>query len=358
MAKKGPLGFFIYALCEPGLGLAAVRYVGLTTQSFPERLQQHIYDARRGKGATYKVNWIRRVLASGGKPEIVHLETCHDESGMRSRERHWVAYYAALGTRLTNGTAGGEGVLNPTAEVRAKMSAKSYPQAIPVVDELGLVFASGASAEDFHGLKPGCVGYVINRRHNQQRACGRTFRIFEQGLDIEAWRREAAALLEMPRLSKGMLGKRKTEATKLKSRLAATSDRGVAVVDERGTQYSSFADASRALNVRPQNIYKIVHDREQCSSTKGHTFCLWSEDLDIERWKWTATRILARAKNNDQRARPVTDECGTSYPSVGAAARAIGTKPATVQKSCDGRRKSPIKGHTFRYLDTTTEATR
>lgn len=93
-----------------------IRYVGVTKRALNERLRGHVYKARHGE-ATHKGAWIRRVLASGLKIEIIEIERVSLDS-WEERERHWIATLP----NLTNSVAGGRGVLNPTPEHRRRLS--------------------------------------------------------------------------------------------------------------------------------------------------------------------------------------------------------------------------------------------
>jgi hypothetical protein len=63
--------------------------------------------------------WIRSLRDSGQAPTLVILEVV--ESDWQAAERRWIAYYRDLGADLTNHTDGGEGLINPTSDTRAKL---------------------------------------------------------------------------------------------------------------------------------------------------------------------------------------------------------------------------------------------
>jgi hypothetical protein len=106
----------IYVLKDPRT--LEVRYVGATSRP-DKRLRDHIKGARL-KAKTHKDHWLRQLLTHDLKPvfEVVANPTGDWETA----EREWIARFRARGCRLTNSTDGGEGLRNPTAEVRAKMS--------------------------------------------------------------------------------------------------------------------------------------------------------------------------------------------------------------------------------------------
>lgn len=111
--------YIIYGLIDPRHP-AEVRYVGKTIAP-KRRLIHHISYARREK--THKANWIKGLLADGVKPEMVIIGVTTKEE-WPSLERRMIAELKAEGMRLTNLTAGGEGIDIPhTKEWHAKIGA-------------------------------------------------------------------------------------------------------------------------------------------------------------------------------------------------------------------------------------------
>jgi hypothetical protein len=114
MAYRGRF-VYIYALCDPETH--AVRYVGFTSKTLEERLRGHLKERK----TCHRKNWIKSVVARGLKPEISVIEEFFD-ANWQERERYWIAYYRSIGSDLVNGTDGGDGIPNPTEEVRRKIS--------------------------------------------------------------------------------------------------------------------------------------------------------------------------------------------------------------------------------------------
>ncbi len=108
---------WIYALCEPGTDV--VRYIG-KCKDVKIRLRQHLAEARRLDRTTHRCNWLRSL--DGRCPEVLLLEETAQET-WQAREKFWIAKYREDGARLTNTTDGGEGLNNPSEEVRAKIGA-------------------------------------------------------------------------------------------------------------------------------------------------------------------------------------------------------------------------------------------
>lgn len=112
--------YSVYALYDPAMS-DHVRYVGVS--SYPElRLFQHLEEALVSNAHTWKLNWIRSLQRKGRDPEIRVLCTCETRSEALIQEQHFIRELRARSHRLTNATAGGEGlfgILHPHAR-RAK----------------------------------------------------------------------------------------------------------------------------------------------------------------------------------------------------------------------------------------------
>lgn len=112
--------YVIYALTDPRSGEA--RYIGWT-MNMRRRLREHVHEAKKHPGSSHRTNWLVSLLRVGLQPDMVVL--VDDAAGnWASVERFWIAFFRALGCRLTNGTDGGEGAcgLKLSPEARAKMS--------------------------------------------------------------------------------------------------------------------------------------------------------------------------------------------------------------------------------------------
>src|SRR5258706_3676955 len=108
---------YIYALADPETG--QVRYVGKADKP-ASRLRNHL-TPRHLAHRTKKNSWLKGLLAKGLRPELVIVD-CVEADHWEEVERGWIAYYLADGCDLTNGTEGGDGLYNPTPDVRAKMA--------------------------------------------------------------------------------------------------------------------------------------------------------------------------------------------------------------------------------------------
>lgn len=115
---------YIYGLCDPrnGTDITSVRYVGKTTTTLDRRLRQHIQYKSVLQDSTHKARWIRKLLRENVVPIMIALEETTAQR-VNEREVFWIRYCRQLGCRLTNSTAGGEGLLNPTKSVRRRIGA-------------------------------------------------------------------------------------------------------------------------------------------------------------------------------------------------------------------------------------------
>lgn len=93
----------IYVLCHPIT--SEVRYVGKTVKSLESRFAMHVNYAFNRGSKTHVANWMRSlgVLPDVRALAVVDGDGCQAEQGI-------IAFYRAKGYRLTNLTAGGEGL--------------------------------------------------------------------------------------------------------------------------------------------------------------------------------------------------------------------------------------------------------
>ncbi len=104
---------FIYILIDPTTN--QVRYVG-KSNNVNKRLEGHLLDTKK----TYKANWIKSLKAKDLKPILETIDEVLKED-WKFWEQHYICLYKSWGFNLTNATAGGEGMLNCSNEVREKM---------------------------------------------------------------------------------------------------------------------------------------------------------------------------------------------------------------------------------------------
>lgn len=109
---------YIYSLEYPEDN---ARYIGKTI-NLKQRYRRHIYDSDC-KTSSRKLAWIRSLLNQGIKP-IMKVVDEVDEKDSNFWEIYYIALFKSFGFRLTNNTFGGDGLSNPTQEVRKIISEK------------------------------------------------------------------------------------------------------------------------------------------------------------------------------------------------------------------------------------------
>jgi group I intron endonuclease len=107
---------FIYALLDPLT--REVRYIGKADNP-KARLANHLAEAN--KRNNHRTRWLRSVMNHGMKPILEILDEVPQHE-WPSWEAAYIEFFLEQGCKLVNGTRGGEGSQNPTAEVRAKRS--------------------------------------------------------------------------------------------------------------------------------------------------------------------------------------------------------------------------------------------
>lgn len=118
---------FVYGLVDP-LDPSHIRYVGMAPVK-ATRPYRHAFEARRiNTPLSHKINWIRKLHAEGREYSIVILEELAKDTQREFIgfiEQCYIKSLRTIGHNLTNATDGGEGCLNPSAEVRARRSMRS-----------------------------------------------------------------------------------------------------------------------------------------------------------------------------------------------------------------------------------------
>lgn len=111
----------IYGLYDPRVEPRMIRYVGYTGKGLQSRLREHCSESLQS-ASCHRTKWISKLLREGVRPSIIELERV-SESTWQERERYWITTLRSSG-KLTNSTDGGEGLINPTKDVRDRIAAK------------------------------------------------------------------------------------------------------------------------------------------------------------------------------------------------------------------------------------------
>lgn len=112
---------YIYGLHCPIEGV--IRYIGKSINP-KKRLCAHIGGALRGEYNHHTARWLRKLQADDLAPELVILRELTDGECWQDVERELIASADANGWRLTNSTAGGEGLDYIDPEAKAIYAAK------------------------------------------------------------------------------------------------------------------------------------------------------------------------------------------------------------------------------------------
>lgn len=114
--------FLIYGLVDPET--LELRYVGYTSIGL-KRAAQHLKPSELKKRKTHKQQWLGALISRGVKPVSVVLYESISVDGLYEKEQTIIAFYRALGCRLTNGTDGGPSPVGAkrSNETRARIGA-------------------------------------------------------------------------------------------------------------------------------------------------------------------------------------------------------------------------------------------
>lgn len=105
---------YIYGLIDPRD--SCLRYIGKSDNP-KRRLKEH----KIGKCRCHRTNWTSKLKALGLEPKISIIDIVPVKD-WEFWEKFYITKYRGLGLKLVNGTEGGDGLHNPTEEVRRKIS--------------------------------------------------------------------------------------------------------------------------------------------------------------------------------------------------------------------------------------------
>lgn len=102
--------------------LERVAYIGQTS-NLRRRYTEHINTSYRKEGKLHR--WIKKYINMGYELKMDVIDSTRDAGLVHFSEIMWIEAYRKKGYELKNSTDGGEGCLNPSPEVREKISAAS-----------------------------------------------------------------------------------------------------------------------------------------------------------------------------------------------------------------------------------------
>ena len=127
----------VYYLSSPMTN--EIFYIGIT-KNFDKRMKQHAVEYK--KSPNYPKNCkISKLKRFGYNFSCGIIQTLHNvyEHELKEAEIYWISYFKNIGCRLTNCTAGGGGLLNPSDELRRKMSMRGFKK---IFDNNGVIYNS------------------------------------------------------------------------------------------------------------------------------------------------------------------------------------------------------------------------
>lgn len=116
---------FIYYLADPIT--KKIVYIG-KTKNPTKRLKDHCRKDTRNRCKLD--NWKNQIIDQGLKPEMKILEEV-TENDVNDREKFYINFYLSNGNNLLNMTGGGDGLQNPSEDVRKKIGDKSRGRKMP-----------------------------------------------------------------------------------------------------------------------------------------------------------------------------------------------------------------------------------
>ena len=145
----------IYGLHDPRVVPVKVRYVGYTSKGAEQRLAKHVQEARLKSTNVHRLNWLRSLLKDGIMPQAVVLEQVNAEN-WKAKEAFWINHFGR--DNLVNSTDGGEGLVNPSQDVKDRISAKvskllagnQIRKGIPHTEEDRLKISQGIKSSKKH----------------------------------------------------------------------------------------------------------------------------------------------------------------------------------------------------------------
>lgn len=221
---------FIYGLYDPR-DPEIVRYIGKANDA-RGRLRLHIAEAlKSSRRKTYKLDWIRSLLRCGVEPRLRIIESTTNKT-WRERERYWIKEFRERNHPLTNGTDGGEGISNPSIDVREKISAS---------------LRSSAAHKEACFARRG-VPLSIERRKKIGAANSGAIRTVEQ----REW---------LSRMQKGKQGKPHTLESSIKMSVAATGRKHTEATRQKLSAINKGKKASDATRLK----MSVSHTGRPCS---------------------------------------------------------------------------------------------
>lgn len=249
------LKYIIYGLIDPTTNM--LRYIGLSSTGL-NRPKHHLNPSTYNKRKAYIYSWIKSCVERGVCPEIVVIEECQSINELKSLEQFYISYFQSIGCPLTNLSKGGEGRLG-------------CKQTLEEIEKRRLANTGKKRSPEFcERLRQANLG----KQHSEETK--RKMSLAKKGqpsprkgiiLSEEQKKKMSLAKIEKYNGSNNPNYGKKQPPHVIAAVVKAASK---PIIDQNGIKYLSISDASRKLNIFPQNISAVLHGK--IKSAFGYTF--------------------------------------------------------------------------------------
>lgn len=352
---------FIYSLEFPK---GNIRYIGKANDP-SKRFVAHI--SRRNEGKTKKNSWIKSVLAKGFTPVLTVLDEV-DSDEWEFWETHYIHLYRSFGFNLTNLTFGGDGLSNPTEEVKEKISKKLKENYING-DKPWNYGIKGV----FIGEKSGNFG---KKRTDEQKEVQRKLKlslykekdVWNKGIPTghTPWNKDKKGVMPDPwnKGTKGVMnawnkGVKMSDESKRKCSENSTHSRSVLQFTLDGGFLKEWVSAKEAIKAIKCNGVNICCSGK--SRSAGGYLWLWKDQYSEELIKNKVQEYRDKNKNKSrgslsespsskkvEQINPITGEIITTYGSIKEAKLVTGS--GNIGGVCNNKRET-ANGFKWRYKE-------
>lgn len=275
----------IYVLQDPFTH--EIRYVGMSSVSVRTRILHHLQPHMTTKKNTKHLpiyKWIKSLNGTKPVPVVVQLFETIKLNDLQQCEQYWISYFKSNGSRLLNCTEGGEGLFNPSDEVRQKMSKSAMGKYVsPETKEkiskskignqiwLGRHHSEESKIKISTFWQSAPIDVIINRIQKiKETNTGNQYFLGKKHSDYT----KQLISKKLSGTNSPWHGKRHTDETIQKMRNSSTSKKQI--IDHLGNIYPSISEAGRKLGISPKLIDKVLHNR--IKKTHGYVFSYYSKE--------------------------------------------------------------------------------
>lgn len=287
---------YIYSLEYP---LGNVRYIG-KTEDLTKRLNGHL---NKLESSTHKVCWIKGLKKEGKEPIMKVIDKVPKDN-WPFWESHYISLFKSWGFKLTNLTLGGDGMSNPTKEVREKISKsikEVYKNGFEPWNKGLKGFNSGENSVHYGKEKSQSVKDKISKTKKEY---FKTNDVWNKGIKTghTPWNKNKKGVMPEPwnKGSKGVMkawnkGVSMSEESKRKCSINSTHSRAVLQYSLEGEFIKEWVSAAEAKR------YIRCNGIEVCCSGKarsaGGFLWLWKDEFSEELLKERIDAFKNKNKN-------------------------------------------------------------